>query len=289
MKQLDIRFRSCNSESYPKPIVATIMRPDQLDGETGLLHFAHGWSGNRFQYRDMQGEFAERYNLVCVATEYRQSGFDFDPVEGRGAERPYDASFRQTLDCLNAVRETLDLFPGVNRERLLLFGGSQGAHVTMLMSIFAPETFALAVAPCGIAYMDAKTIEWSGREFSQDELAVRNVAAMAGRVRCPVVLAHGTADETVPHAHTQELEKALREAGVDVRAKYYEGGSHSLAPVTSRKEAALELADDLLRTARRPGPTDFDTGARVVIPCPNHDCVIDWSRRPDDPELASWA
>ena len=135
MRDFESVFKSTNSIHYAKPITVYVAVPDRMDAETGLMHFAHGWGGNRYGYRAMQQEFADRYNVVGVATEFRQSGYDFDPVTGTGAYRPYDASNIQVLDCLNAVRHVLGLYPGLNRARLIAFGGSQGAHISMLMKI----------------------------------------------------------------------------------------------------------------------------------------------------------
>ena len=276
--QYELTFESGNTEHYAKPITVAVVRPDTLDADTGLLHIAHGWGGNRYQYQEMQRDFAERYNVVAIATEYRQSGYDFNPVTGLGAYRPYDTSHLQVLDCLNAVRTVIALTPGVNTRRLLAFGGSQGAHITMLMAAFCPNTFALAIAGSGISRVAPPLDEWAGRDFSPDERAIRDAVRLVPGVRCPVVLMHGTADETVSHEHTQALEQALRAVGVEVRARYIEGGRHGLDPVTTRRDVTVEMADDLLHTARTDGPTDFEQASRIAIPCETQQFVIDWSK-----------
>ncbi len=288
MREHETTFKSCNSETYPKPITAYVVAPDRVDGQTGLMHFAHGWGGNRYGYREMQQEFADRYNLVCVATEFRQSGYDFDPVVGSGSYLPYDASHYQVVDCLNALRHVLELFPGLDDHRILSYGGSQGAHVAMLMSIFCPSTFALTVSACGAYRLDETIIQWAGRDFSEDELAIRDAVRMAPRVQCPVVLFHGTDDETIPVSHTQRLEEALAEAGKSFVAKYYQGGNHSLAPVTSRREATVELADELLRSAATEGATDFAAGSLIRIPCVTKAFELDWSKPMADVDLMQW-
>jgi hypothetical protein len=61
MKDYEITFKSCNSVHYAKPITAYVTEPDRMDGGTGLMHFAHGWGGNRYGYRAMQQEFTDRY------------------------------------------------------------------------------------------------------------------------------------------------------------------------------------------------------------------------------------
>lgn len=288
MPEFDVTFRSCNSENYSKPITAFVVAPEIVRNDTGLMHFAHGWGGNRYQYREMQRDFAERYNLVCVATEYRMSGYDFDPVRGLGACRPYDASHYQVIDCLNAMRSVLDLYPHLDRGRLLAFGGSQGGHVTMLMAVFAPGTFAMVISASGISRMDPVHLEWAGRDMSADELAIRDCVRMADRITCPVVLMHGTNDQTVPHEHTQHLETALRAAGVEVQVSYVEGGGHDLGPVTTRHKHTIEIAGNRIAAARWDEEDAFTARRCVRIPCEDRTFVIDWSLPTDDSRLIHW-
>jgi pimeloyl-ACP methyl ester carboxylesterase len=288
MNEYEITFQSANTQTYSKKIFVYVVEPSKVNRDTGLMHFAHGWGGNRYWYREMQQEFADRYNLVCIGTEFRQSGYYFDPVTGVGADLPYDASHYQVLDCLNAVRKTLALYPAINTRRLIAFGGSQGGHISMLMGIFAPQTFAFIVAACSVTRMDNYVIGMAGRDFSPDELAIRDVVRMAGRVQCPVALMHGTADKTIPDTHTRLLEKALRENGKTVRVKYIEGGGHGLEPVTDRKTITVELADDWLKSQVNQRKNDFDLKSRIEIPCVVKKCVIDWSRLPEDSRLISW-
>ena len=287
MPQSEFTVLCPNSEAYPKPITVLAIAPESPGPDTGLMHFAHGWGGNRFQYRAMMQDFAERYDLVCIATEYRQSGFDFDADRGVGAYRPYDASHYQVVDCLVAVREALARFPA-NPARLFAFGGSQGGHVALLMAEFCPRTFGVVVAGSALTYIDPDRMAWTGRMMSPDELAIRDTVRMAPRIDCPVVLMHGTADQTVPDRHTRVLEAALRRAGKEVVARYIEGGRHMLEPVTTRHAVTLEMADGYLRSVRTDGGTVFSRRERVAIPCATQSFVLDWSREGRDPGLMGW-
>ena len=288
LKEHEIIFNSFNSIHYPKRITVYIVAPEITDKNTGIMHFAHGWGGNRFQYQEMQREFANRYNLFCIAAEYRQSGFDFDATTGIGTDVPYDASNVQVVDCLNAVRKTLEVYPSLNKRRIISFGGSQGGHIAVLMSIFSPNTFALVVSASGISHITPELAGWAGRDFSEDELEIRNVVKMASLIPCPVVLMHGTADTELPEGHTRNLEDGLHAAGKEVRVKYYEGGGHSLAPVSDRKSATVELADYLLKNVRNEKSLDFDEQRKIIIPCAKKNFVIDWSKPAEDPGLISW-
>jgi hypothetical protein len=93
----------------------------------------------------------------------------------------------------------------------------------------------------------------------------------------------------VPDSHTRKLEAALLRAGaVEVRARYYDGGGHGLEPVTDRKAATIEIADDWLREARRTEPDDFAARREIVIPCVDRNLVIDWSKDVQAFDLMSW-
>lgn len=287
MPESEFTFLCPNTEAYPKRNTALVVAPETIGPDTGLMHFAHGWGCNRFQYREMMRDFAERYNLVCVATEFRQSGFDFDAEKGQGAGLPYDASHYQVVDCLLAVREALARFP-VNPSRLFAFGGSQGGHITLLMGAMAPRTFGLLVAACSLTHIDPARLGVVGRILSPDELAIRDAVRLVPRLDCPVVLMHGTADETVPDWHTRVLEAAFRREGKEMVCRYIEGGRHGLEPVTSRHQVTKEMADSYLRTIRTAGDTVFSRQERVAIPCVSRTCVIDWSREGRDPALLRW-
>jgi predicted esterase len=289
MKEFDFTFMSVNSISYAKRITVYVVEPDTIRPDTGLLHCCHGWGGNRFQHKALMQEFCNQYNLLCIGTEFRQSGYDFDPVTGLGSDRPYDGSHYQVIDCLNAVRETLHLYPLLNRNRLLLYGGSQGGHISILMTIFAPDTFACAISSSGAALFEQKQIQEAGRSFSQDELDIRDTIRMASLIRCPVALIHGTADRTVPVEHSKKLEAALRtHSSYEVRATYYEGADHGLVPVIEKKSAIMAIADDLLRTATHEGSDDFAERRKISISCETKNLLIDWSKGSSDTSLLLW-
>jgi len=64
MPESELTFLSPNTEAYPKRTIALVVAPETVGPDTGLMHFAHGWGCNRFQYREMMRDFAERYDLV---------------------------------------------------------------------------------------------------------------------------------------------------------------------------------------------------------------------------------
>ena len=287
MRTYEVGFKSVNFHAWAgKPTTMLVVEPDAVDAGTGAILCTHGWGGNRFQHREVMEHAAAKFNLVALAVEYRQSGFDFDPVTGTGACWPYDASFYQVLDVLNGLRETLALRPGLDRRRVYHFGGSQGGHIALLSALFAPDTFAAVYAGSPVTRITPDIATWAGREFSGRELSDRDVVEHAADFQCPVFLEHGTADAIVPHhEHTEPLERELKRLGKVHDVKYHEGGGHGLEPVTTRAESFKERAAELFRLVRPRAANDFSEGSCVRLKCLDKTLVIDWSQAASSAQL----
>lgn len=285
----DITFGSVNSEHYAKPVTALVVEPDRVGAGTGVLLVSHGWGGNRRDYLPTMEWAAAQLGLLCLSVEFRGSGYDFDPVTGRGSVRPYDASFYQLFDVLGGLRAVLRLHPGVDRGRIFHYGGSQGGHIALLSAVYAPATFALVYATSPAARIDPERVAWTGRAFEPWELAARDVVAQASAIRCPVVLEHGTADATLPwDTHTKALEERLRELGKEVEATYFQGGGHGLEPETTRLERFKQVMPSRAASLRTSGEDDFARGSVVRIPCAGKTLVVDWSRPQESVALFAW-
>ena len=289
MRSFEITYPSVNSVHYRKSITALIMEPDNVTPNTGAMLFTHGWGGNRFQHQDKMECACERNDLVCISVEYRMSGYDFDPVTGAGAYLPYDASFYQTFDVLAGLRKMLELRPVINRKRLFHYGGSQGGGISLLSSIFVPQTFAFVYASSPVTRMDEEIRSWTGREFANHEISIRDMIEHADLIQCPVFLEHGTSDSTVPHdRHTQILEGRLKALNKKHKVVYYEGGEHNLEPAITKLDAFKAMGDEPLRTLINSRGDDFATGSTVKIPCGDKTLHIDWSKPADSLELFTW-
>ncbi|MFA6714081.1 MAG: prolyl oligopeptidase family serine peptidase [Victivallaceae bacterium] len=288
MRKYEYTFNSVNSAVYSKPITVLVLEPDNLNKDTGIMLFTHGWGGNRFQHQDKMEYSVDRHNLVCISTEYRMSGYDFNPVTGLGSYRPYDASFHQTFDVLNALREIARLYPAINRKRFYHYGGSQGGHIALLSAVFAPNTFAFVYTSSALIEITPDIREWTGREFMDYELNIRNVPAHADMIKCPLLLEHGTADETVPCDHAHRLENKLTELGKKFDMCYYEGGSHSLGPTITKIDAFTQRAETSMKTAFNPEIDDFSAKSKITINCGSKTLLIDWSQKADSVDLFKW-
>ncbi|MEI8248257.1 MAG: prolyl oligopeptidase family serine peptidase [Lentisphaerota bacterium] len=296
MKKYDVTFESVSSYSDSKyasackEITAFIIEPDIVNEQTGAMLFLHGWDCNRFMDKELMEFTADAYNVICISPEYRQSGYDFNARTGKGFCSPYDLSFYQVIDSLGALRHVLSVRSNLNRKRIFAYGISQGGHIALLASIFAPDTFAFINAVAPLVQVRETQAKLAGRDFSEDELSIRNVLEHAERIRCPVFFEHGTADETLPHdEHSVLLEARLKKLGKEYIVKYHEGGGHLLTPAISRLQALKDMLGDKISRIESASADDFITGTLTEIKCKNKKLVIDWSREQTASKLFYWS
>lgn len=294
MKKFEFQFDSIGCmEGTTKKITVLAIAPDKIDENTGAMLFCHGWGPNRFQMLDAMQATADKYNLFCISPEYRMSGYDYDPFGGSGWYRPYDYSFYQEFDELLAFRFLLDNHKELNRKRLFAHGVSQGGHLVLLASIFAPNTFAAiyssSALTCVVDYDGPCGKEFYGRTFSEAEKNVRNVQYLVDYINTPLFMEHGTADEVVPHnEHTVIVEKLLKERNKPCEVIYYADGNHQLAPTITRIDAYNHMVAKFIDSYTNSRTDDFTAGSKIVIPCGEKTLSINWSKDVLDPEFMSF-
>jgi predicted esterase len=252
-----------------------------VSDSTGLLLLIHGWGNDgSVAYRHESADFASRFDLVAVRVEYRHSGREaHQPTPGRTFDVPYDFSKLQTIDCLRAAAAALRAYPGLDRRRLLLWGGSQGAHLAAQCLVFCPTLWAGAVLCCGLYHpwtfaeqqsggytWDLKLrpgvgfVEYAlgpGNSFSEAEVQIRSPLMNAALIPAdvPVTLVHGTADDNVDIRHSVEFFARLLALGKRARFFAIAGGNHGLAGAEAPNErtraaATFKYAAGLLAGAR---------------------------------------
>lgn len=266
--------------TYPsqggKTITALVCEPPRISARTGLMLIAHGWGNNRFQYRDDLPNYASRYDVLCAAPEFRDSGFDHDAQKGLGTNLPHDFSHMQVVDCLNALPAMLERFPGIDQQRILGWGASHGGHIILLCAEYAPHTFAFIVDMCGITHATDDRLRKSAQEAM--DLAgreIRDGRRWLSRLCCPVLLLHGTEDPVISPQMTDDLYEAMVAAGVQVEMHRLPGLNHSMQP-SSRYVETVRWAERGLLHARGLGPHDFALGGRQVFPCSGREYVLEY-------------
>ena len=249
---------------------------------TGFLLLIHGWGNDgSVSYEEESIQFADRFDLVVTRVEYRDSGREAHrPDPGVTFDRPYDFSKLQTIDCLRAAKATLDRHPNLDRTRMILWGGSQGAQIAAQCLVFAPTLWSAAVLCCGlyhpytydrqrehgyafdlVPYPGLGFIEYAlgadAQAWLQHEIDIRsprqNAHLMPSDV--PIALIHGTRDDNVDIRHAVELYARLMAHGKQVRFAAIANGNHGLAGAESEDEesrfkATLKYASNLFSMHR---------------------------------------
>jgi phospholipase/carboxylesterase len=197
-------------------------RREPLSGEVrSIVVFLHGYGANGADLLGLADPLGEHLpDTLFVAPDAPESvagmpnGYQWFPIPwiDGSSEEESARGMANAVDDLNAYLDALMVDEDVLPEQVALFGFSQG---TMM---------ALHVAPRREDEV-AGIVAFSGRLLSPETLKDE------ARVRPPVLLVHGDADDVVPPASLPAAAEALQEAGwQDVFAHVMKGTAHGIAP-----------------------------------------------------------
>ncbi len=227
--------------------ISGIMNVPAGSGPFPVLVLAHGYIDPAV-YVSGQGlareqDWLARRGYVVLHTDYRNhAGSDDDPRVDYALRLPY------AVDVVNAVRavKRSDL-PYLDGKRVGLLGRSMGGNVTLNALVARPGLVDAAVLYASTSSLAADN--W--RQFyqpSDDRSAVnarmRRTYGLPAqspafwraasprpyfeRVSPPVLLHHGTADDTCPLAWSRATVRALRQAGANGSLITYPGEGHTM-------------------------------------------------------------
>jgi phospholipase/carboxylesterase len=146
----------------------------------------------------------------CVGNPFGRQWFPIPWLDG-SSQAEAEASMEQSLADLNAYIDGVLATEGIAPDKLALVGFSQG---TMMSLHVAPRRDAAI----------AGVVAFSGRLLHPERLATE------ARVKPPVLLLHGDADEVVPFADMGLAGDALVAAGFETYAHVMKGTGHGIAP-----------------------------------------------------------
>lgn len=126
-----------------------------------------------------------------------------------------DVTLQDQVDALAGVAAQ---YPDADTGRVGIMGWSYGGYLSALAVLARPDVFHAAIAGAPVTdwrlYDTFYTERYLGDPRTQPEVYHRNsLPALAGNLRRPLLLIHGTADDNVVFAHTLRLSQALLAAG----------------------------------------------------------------------------
>jgi dipeptidyl aminopeptidase/acylaminoacyl peptidase len=148
-------------------------------------------------------------------------------------------------------------------KRVCIVGASYGGYAALAGATFTPEVYACAASVNGVSdlpnLITYVSKHWGSGEQS-DEVAYwkdnigspldPNVAAKspegaASRVKAPILLIHSVDDSVVPITQSEQMLKALQDAGKPVEFVRLEGDDHWLSHSSTRTQMLRKLEEFL--------------------------------------------
>jgi len=200
------------------------------------------------------GQTERSFNLKIQYWTSR--GFAVLDVNYRGSSG-FGREFRRALDGLWGIADVEDCAAGalyladkglVDRERLIVTGGSAGGYTTLCALTFT-ETFRAGASHYGVGdlealardthklesrYLDRLVGPWpEARATYRDRSPIHAI----GRLSCPVIFLQGSEDKVVPPNQADDMVSALDAKGQPVAYVLFEGEGHGFRQAENIKRA----------------------------------------------------
>lgn len=224
-----------------------------------VTFFGGGWSSGTPAKSISYAKWAAKYGMVGVAPDYRtRKRFDAKPedcvADGRAAVRWIQDHAKEL---------------GVDPAKIVVQGSSAGGHVAAWTAIpdpVNPETASDPVpspVPVGMILLwpvtDTGTNGYGGpKRFGNDEARANNLSVtrrMPAKMP-PALVFHGTADETVKFANSEEFQAKMKANGNDCELIPFPDAPHS--PQSSKegekgKAVRAKIAEESLKFLEKLG------------------------------------
>jgi dipeptidyl-peptidase-4 len=196
-------------------------------GGPGAQRVMNAWGNLLHQYLVQHGYVV--FVLDNRGSGFRGVKFETALVDSNGAGRMAGVEVR---DQVRGV-EYLRTLPYVDGNRIGIFGWSYGGYMTLMCLMQAPDVFAAGVAGAPVTDWALYDTHYTERYLSTPQAnpagyAASNVLTYADRLRRPLLLVHGMADDNVLFAHSTALMKKLQDLQKPFELMTYPGGKHGL-------------------------------------------------------------
>jgi len=240
--------------------------PAASDRPAPTLIILHGWGGNSEM-------------MLPLADPFYHSGYALLFVDARSHGASEDDSFSSLPRFAEDLESALDWLlqqPETDTSRIGLIGHSVGAAAALLVAsrrkeIAAVVSLASFAHPERIMrrYLASKSVPfipfgWYTLSYIQrvigysfEDIAPQN---RIGDIDCPVLLAHGVDDTTVPVEDAQLLHAESRKEST--RLLLVEGNHEDYEGLRKRADEVLSFVADAMRFKKN-GETDYQSGAAI--------------------------
>jgi enterochelin esterase-like enzyme/alpha-beta hydrolase superfamily lysophospholipase len=181
-------------------------------GPFPAILISHGLGGSAQAFGMSKAREFVKWGLVCIACDYAHAPTPGQKLNPQGPERANygasDENLRRASKCL----DILAAMPEVDSKKLCAYGHSMGGFVTIGLAGREPgRLVAAAVSGSGIAPREG---------FAAPS------AEMAGKIKIPFIIFHGSIDNTVRPAQSLALKEVLDRNNVPNERHVFEGINH---------------------------------------------------------------
>jgi len=158
-------------------------------------------------------------------------------------------------------------------QRTCIVGWSYGGYAALMGAVKEPALYACAVSIAGLSdlpgFINSRSKFVNYRIYTRNigdgwkdrgSLAENSPVNGAGRIRAPVLLAHGTDDRVVPIQQSADMAKALRRAGKSFEYVELENADHSVLQGSQRLKLFTAVNEFVTKSlgSIRPSPAPVD-------------------------------
>jgi len=158
-----------------------------------------------------------------------------------------DVEVRDQLAGLRWLKQQ----PGVDGERVGVFGWSYGGFMTLKLLSTAPAgSFAAGIAVAPVTRYELYDTHYTERylgtpQANPEGYRQTSVFGELAALQTPLLLMHGMADDNVLFVNSTELMAALQAQGTSFRLMTYPGGKHGLSDPAMAVHAHQQIAEFL--------------------------------------------
>ena len=214
----------------PRDLVPGKRYPVVVDvyGGPGVQRVQRSWSGPRSNEQFFRQYLAQNGYIVFT--------LDNRGSAGRGVR--FKTALYQHMGSVEVQDQVagvsfLKTLPYVDARRIAVFGWSYGGYMTLMCMMQAPDIFAVGIAGAPVTdwrlYDTHYTEQFMGTpQENPDGYTSSSVMTYADRLRGPLLLMHGMADDNVLFSHSTTLFKTLQDLNKPFDIMTYPGSKHGL-------------------------------------------------------------
>ncbi|MBI1833532.1 MAG: alpha/beta fold hydrolase [Candidatus Andersenbacteria bacterium] len=222
--------------------ISGIMNVPKGEGPFPLLLLNHGhidtsvYTNGRGLKREQ--DYLARQGFVIIHPDYRNHAeSDKDPL----ADQQFRLGYAEdVINAIGAVKAAN--LPYIDTERIGMLGHSMGGGVAWRIAVAQPDLIDAFVQFAPVSADERDNFEkWMRRRSEVAQVIVEkhgepaanpefwdNISPITffGNITAPILIHHGTADESVPLEWSQRAAKALTASGKNVKLREYPGEPH---------------------------------------------------------------